>query len=67
MSESGQSLPFLGTQSKGDRVKITMRGKFLPHEYCGASGNVPELQVQGRIVSAVIASEAKQSMVLPRK
>jgi cyanate lyase len=27
---------------KGDRVKITMSGKFLPYEYYGASGNVPE-------------------------
>ena len=28
--------------SKGDRVKITMSGKFLPYKYYGASGNVPE-------------------------
>ncbi|MCC6888304.1 MAG: cyanase [Hyphomicrobiales bacterium] len=27
---------------KGDRVKITMTGKFLPYKYYGASGNVPE-------------------------
>src|SRR5580693_9272118 len=27
---------------KGDRVKITMSGKFLPYKYFGASGNVPE-------------------------
>ena len=27
---------------KGDRVKITMSGKFLPFKYYGASGNVPE-------------------------
>ena len=27
---------------KGDRVKITMSGKFLPYKYYGASGNVPE-------------------------
>ena len=27
---------------KGDRVKITMSGKFLPYKYCGASDNVPE-------------------------
>jgi hypothetical protein len=27
---------------KSDRVKITMSGKFLPHKYHGASGNVPE-------------------------
>jgi cyanate lyase len=26
---------------KGDRVKITMSGKFLPFKYYGASGNVP--------------------------
>ena len=27
---------------KGDRVKITMSGKFLPYRYYGNSGNVPE-------------------------
>jgi cyanate lyase len=27
---------------KGDRVKLTMTGKFLPYKYYGASGNVPE-------------------------
>jgi len=27
---------------KGDRVKITMTGKFLPYRYYGASGNIPE-------------------------
>jgi len=27
---------------KGDRVKITLSGKFLPFKYYGASGNVPE-------------------------
>ncbi len=26
----------------GDRVSITMSGKFLPYKYYGASGNVPE-------------------------
>jgi cyanate lyase len=26
---------------KGDRVKITMSGKFLPFKYYGSSGNVP--------------------------
>ena len=26
---------------KGDRVKITMSGKFLPYKYYGASGNHP--------------------------
>jgi len=26
---------------KGDRVKITMSGKFLPYKYYGASGNMP--------------------------
>jgi len=26
---------------KGDRVKITMSGKFLPYKYYGNSGNVP--------------------------
>ena len=27
---------------KGDRVQMTMSGKFLPYKYYGASGNVPE-------------------------
>ena len=27
---------------KGDRVKFTLSGKFLPYRYYGASGNVPE-------------------------
>src|SRR5258707_15857660 len=27
---------------KGERVKITMSGKFLPYKYYGASGNEPE-------------------------
>jgi cyanate lyase len=27
---------------KGDRVKLTMSGKFLPYKYYGASGNVPQ-------------------------
>lgn len=27
---------------KGDRVKLTMTGKFLPYKYYGATGNVPE-------------------------
>ncbi|HKG00736.1 MAG TPA: cyanase [Xanthobacteraceae bacterium] len=27
---------------KGDRVKITMSGKFLPYKYYGSAGNVPE-------------------------
>jgi cyanate lyase len=27
---------------KGDRVKFTMSGKFLPYKYYGANGNVPE-------------------------
>ncbi len=26
---------------RGDRVKLTMSGKFLPYKYYGASGNVP--------------------------
>jgi cyanate lyase len=26
---------------KGDRVKITMSGKFLPYKYYGATGNLP--------------------------
>jgi cyanate lyase len=27
---------------KGDRVRITMSGKFLPYKYYGNSGNVPD-------------------------
>src|SRR5262245_19874672 len=27
---------------KGDRLKITMSGKFRPYKYCGHAGNVPE-------------------------
>jgi len=27
---------------RGDRVKITMSGKFLPYKYYGNSGNVPD-------------------------
>jgi cyanate lyase len=27
---------------KGDRVAITMTGKFLPYRYYGATGNIPE-------------------------
>jgi cyanate lyase len=27
---------------RGDRVKITMSGKFLPYKYYGAAGNVPQ-------------------------
>jgi cyanate lyase len=27
---------------RGDRIKITMSGKFLPYKYYGAVGNVPE-------------------------
>jgi cyanate lyase len=27
---------------KGDRVKITMSGKFLPFKYYGATGNAPQ-------------------------
>jgi cyanate lyase len=29
--------------AKGDRVKITMSGKFLPYKYYGAEQGVPEL------------------------
>jgi cyanate lyase len=28
--------------AKGDRIKITMSGKFLPYRYYGNSGNVPD-------------------------
>jgi cyanate lyase len=31
---------------KGDRVKITMSGKFLPFKYYGNSGNVPDYGVK---------------------
>ena len=27
---------------RGDRVRITMSGKFLPYKYYGATGNVPQ-------------------------
>jgi cyanate lyase len=27
---------------RGDRVKITMTGKFLPYKYYGATGNMPQ-------------------------
>jgi len=27
---------------KGDRVKITMSGKFLPYKYYESTGNIPE-------------------------
>ena len=27
---------------KGDRVRLTMSGKFLPYKYYGSTGNVPE-------------------------
>jgi cyanate lyase len=27
---------------RGDRVKMTMTGKFLPYKYYGATGNVPQ-------------------------
>jgi cyanate lyase len=27
---------------KGDRVKLTMSGKFLPYKYYGATGNAPQ-------------------------
>jgi cyanate lyase len=30
-------------EPKGDRVKITMSGKFLPYKYYGATGNLPSL------------------------
>ncbi|MFZ0558145.1 MAG: cyanase [Methylovirgula sp.] len=29
------------TDPRGDRVKLTMSGKFLPYKYYGATGNVP--------------------------
>jgi cyanate lyase len=30
-----------GTGSKGDRVKISMSGKFLPYKYYGAQQGIP--------------------------
>ena len=48
---------------KGDRVKITMSGKFLPYKYYGASGNVPEYGFKEECCSVVIAGEAKQSIL----
>ncbi len=39
--ESPETLAGLNYR-QGDRVKITMSGKFLPFKYYGASGNVPE-------------------------
>jgi cyanate lyase len=30
------------TDPRGDRVRITMSGKFLPYKYYGATGNVPQ-------------------------
>jgi hypothetical protein len=42
-SKSEQALlnevPHRGTDPKGDRVKLTMSGKFLPYKYYGATGN----------------------------
>ena len=37
---------------KGERVKITMSGKFLPYKYYGNSGNVPEYGHKERVGSA---------------
>ena len=31
---------------KGDRVKITMSGKFLPFKYYGATGNAPHMGIR---------------------
>ncbi len=44
---------------KGDRVKLTMSGKFLPFKYYGATGNNQALGIQRGVT--VIASGAKQS------
>ena len=38
---------------KGDRVKLTMSGKFLPYKYYGATGNAQAYGLQGRIDAAV--------------
>src|SRR6202140_2426156 len=43
---------------KGDRVKITMLGKFLPYKYYGASGNVPEYGFKEGRTHAVIPERA---------
>ncbi len=34
---------------RGDRVKFTMSGKFLPFKYYGASGNVPQYGYKGGV------------------
>src|SRR6201985_1410166 len=46
---------------KGDRVKITMSGKFLPYKYYGATGNVPEYGFKegGNLPSFRAASETR--------
>ena len=31
---------------KGDRVKITMSGKFLPYKYYGAEQGIPETGIK---------------------
>jgi cyanate lyase len=49
---------------KGDRVKITMSGKFLPYKYYGASGNVPEKQQEKRRDSP--PTRALRDGLLPR-
>ncbi len=57
---------------RGDRVKITMSGKFLPYKYYGASGNVPNMvsrradfrrhcEPPGRANARLMTGSAKQS------
>ena len=43
---------------KGDRVKITMSGKFLPYKYYGASGNIPEYGFKEESRLAVVRTTA---------
>src|ERR1700744_4292564 len=46
---------------KGDRVKITMSGKFLPYKYYGASGNVPEYGFKEEWADSHSSLRAKRS------
>ena len=47
---------------KGDRVKISMSGKFLPYKYYGASGNVPTYGYK----EEQVAPDARRWSVVPR-
>ena len=39
--KSGVRLHITGYETAGDRVRLTMSGKFLPYKYYGATGNAP--------------------------